>query len=462
LNVVFCTTCKNRTPHLRETLPRNLADNPNARFVVLDYNSQDDLLTFLRAFEGEIAERRLTVYSFMGWHKFRMAHAKNLAHRLGILEEGEILVNLDADNFAGPDFVSYAQEQFSEPQIFLWTRMIKGAMTRGLGGRIVVPTKAFWKTGGYDEKYVEWSPDDKDFHLRLKIIGYKPVEIERKFLLGVTHNDRVRFKEYPHLETEAGDEFKIDEISITKSVVNEGRIGCGVVYRNFDRDDLVEVKPVATRIFGVGYPKTGTVSLHAAFQLLGYESWHWSSAHVAKRIWQEMHGAGARSASLEGYEALCDLPIPLLYEKLDKAYPGSKFILTLRNEQNWLESIRRHFLDAYNPWKAQWDSDPFSNRVHFLTYGRTDFDPKVFLDRYRAHNAAVQEYFRWRPESLLILHLDRGDGWGRLCPFLGRPVPRVPFPRKNKTNGLYLAITTNNDRETEEPLNRDQSLHAAR
>jgi hypothetical protein len=436
-NVTFCTTCKNRTPHLRETLPKNLSDNPNSRFVVLDYNSQDDLLPFLRSFEGAIEERRLAVYSFLGWHKFRMAHAKNLAHRLGILEGGEILVNLDADNFAGLDFESYARERFEEPQIFLWTRMIKGAMTRGLGGRIAVRKKAFWKAGGYDEKYAEWSPDDKDFHLRLKTIGYKPVEIERQFLLGVTHNDRIRFKEYPHLETEAGDEFKIDEKTITTSVVNSGRIGCGVVYRNFDRDDLVEVKPVATRIFGVGYPKTGTVSLHEAFGLLGFESWHWSSAHVAKSIWQQMN-TGGRSESLEAYEALTDLPIPLLYEKLDKAYPGSKFILTLRSEGNWLESVRRHFLPEYNPWRSGWDEDPFSNRVHYLTYGRTDFDPEVFLSRYREHNAAVQEYFRWRPESLLILHLDRGDGWGKLCPFLGLPAPKAPFPRKNKTNELSL------------------------
>jgi Sulfotransferase domain len=371
-----------------------------------------------------------------------MAHAKNLAHRLGILEGGEILVNLDADNFAGVDFESFARERFTDPQIFLWTRMIKGAMTRGLGGRIVVPQKAFWKAGGYDEKYSEWSPDDKDFHLRLKTLGYKPVEIEREFLMGVTHNDRIRFKEYPHLETEPGDEFTIDEQSITQSVVNGGKIGCGTVYRNFDRDDLVEVKPVATRIFGIGYPKTGTLSLHHAFQLLGYESWHWSSAHVAKRIWQQMHSDTHRSEALEGYEALCDLPIPLLYEKLDKAYPGSKFILTLRSEENWLESIRKHFLDEYNPWKSQWDEDPFSHRVHHLTFGRTDFDAEVFLSRYREHNAAVQEYFRWRPESLLILHLDRKDGWGKLCPFLGRPIPAVPFPRKNKTNENSIIWTT--------------------
>ena len=40
-----------------------------------------------------------------------MAHAKNMAHRLGIIEGADILCNLDADNFTGPGFASYIAEQ---------------------------------------------------------------------------------------------------------------------------------------------------------------------------------------------------------------------------------------------------------------------------------------------------------------------------------------------------------------
>src|SRR6202035_2624245 len=128
--LVFCTTCKNRTAHLRETLPRNLRDNPDSRFVVLDYNSQDDLLEFLGSFSGQIADGQLSVYSFRGWPKFRMAHAKNMAHRLGILEGGRILVNLDADNFAGANFSAFASDVFG-PGLFLWANMVKGEMAGG-------------------------------------------------------------------------------------------------------------------------------------------------------------------------------------------------------------------------------------------------------------------------------------------------------------------------------------------
>lgn len=56
-------------------------------------------------------------------------------------------------------------------------------------------------------------------------------------------------------------------------------------------------------------------------------------------------------SALERHYALCDPPIPILYEKLDQAYPGSKFILTVRNEDKWLTSVRNHWSREHpRPW----------------------------------------------------------------------------------------------------------------
>jgi hypothetical protein len=431
--IVFCTTCKNRTQHLRETLPRNLDDNPNSLFVVVDYNSQDDLIPFLREFSTDIKDGRLSVFHYEGHPIFRMAHAKNLAHRLGAMVGGDVLVNLDADNFAGSRFEEFAEERFSEERIFLWGRMIKGEMDRGINGRIAVEQDAFFKLGGYDErKFTHWGSDDKDFNLRLRASDYRAVEIDRQYLTAVKHNDAMRFKEYPHLRNrQATIEAEITSATIRHRVVNGGNVGCATVHRNFDREDIVQVKPIVNRVFGIGLSKTGTSSLNAAFELLGYQSWHWSSAHAARTIWKEMN-EDQHSPTLERYDALCDLPIPILYKQLDHAYPGSKFILTLRNEETWLASIERHF-SGVNRWYSNWDSDPFSHRIHKITWGRKDFEPEQFLQRYRAHNAAVLEYFRWRPESLLTLRIDKGEGWQKICSFLGRPTPQLPFPHENKS-----------------------------
>jgi len=152
----------------------------------------------------------------------------------------------------------------------------------------------------------------------------------------------------------------------------------------------------------------------------------------AKRIWQEM-STGGSSRTLECSYALCDLPIPLLYGQLDAAYPGSKFILTIRDENEWLESVRRHWDRNINPFRSAWDTDPFTHRVHNLLYRRKDFDAETFLNRYRRHNAEVREYFKDRPNDLLIMDVDAGAGFKELCDFFDCVDPGVPYPRIDPT-----------------------------
>ena len=446
--IVFCTTCKGRAQHIEKTLPRNLADNadyPNCRFVILDYNSADHLLPYLGAnHAADVVGGRLAVYGEYSWPgPFRMAHAKNMAHRCGILEGADILVNLDADNFTGPGFASYIAEQFKTfgADSFLWARMIKGEMPRGINGRIVVSKHAFLNLGGYDEKYSTWSPDDKDFNLRLRRVGYIPREIDPRFLDAVVHNDKMRFREYQHISSHPGEESAETMGDSDETVVNFGNFGCGTVIKNSTirgaavlvlRERPVKLRPLPTRIFGIGMHKTATTSLHTALMILGLDSAHWENAHWAKAIWEEMSTMG-HSRTLERHYAISDLPIPLLYKALDKAYPGSKFILTTRNEQAWLESVKNHWDPDRNKFRLAWSTDPFTHRVHKLLYGQKGFDAGIMLERYRRHNAEVLEYFKDRPRDLLQMDMDNGGSWDLLCSFLDKPIPDVAYPR------LYVA-----------------------
>ena len=429
--IAFCITCKGRTQHLRETLPKNLADNPRSKFVVLDYNSRDGLLEYLRTEHGgAINEGQLVVYSYHTPQIFKMAHAKNMVHRLGILEGADILCNLDADNFTGPRFEDYVERTFAEAsgEIVMQGTMVKGVLPRGINGRIVCTARNFLKVGGYDEKFQTWAPDDKDFNLRLRLIGCEVIDIESCYLDAVRHNDRMRFKEYPHAE-HAGGYYEVPRVHHKRSAcVNGGNIGCGIVFRNWEFDDALPIRPLPTRIFGIGYQKTATTSLHHALDILGFESAHWKSAHWAKAIWREMT-RGGYSNTLERSYALCDFPIALLYRQLDAAYPGSKFILTVRDTAEWLESVRAHWNPEVNAFRAGWDGDAFSNRVHFLAYGREDFDAETMAARYEAHNREVAQYFRKRWFDLLTMNMSAGAGWPELCDFLGCEKPRQDYPR---------------------------------
>ncbi len=438
-SIAFCTTVKNRTQHLKLTLPQNLADNPNSLFIVLDYNSQDDLVDYLANHHNEdINSGRIVVYSERTQPIFRMAHAKNMAHRLGLLNGADILVNLDADNLTGPGFEEFIGWKFKQgdvflrtgqPDIFLWSNVKKSVMVRGISGRIAVTASAFIKAGGYDEKYDCWGPDDKDFNLRLRKLGYTAVEVDPAFLLGVPHNDKMRFREYPHVSRHGEDEFQIDKSTVERAAPNNGSFGCGTVYRNFDFAAPIILKPLASKVFCIGMHKTATTSLHHALEILGFDSWHWSSAHAAKAIWREMNNAGT-SPTVDRYDALGDLPIPMLYQQLDRAYPGSKFILTLRDEASWLDAVERHFDPRFNRFRVGWSKDPFTNRVHQVLYGRQDFDAAVFLERYQRHNREVLAYFEGRPDDLLVMKIhDNSTGWEPLCAFLDKPRPKMGYPR---------------------------------
>lgn len=439
--IAFCITCKGRSFHLKSTLPKNLADNAdykNCVFIVLDYSSDDDLLRYLAQNHWkEIKAGRLVVYSFRDAERFHMAHAKNMSHRCGMLEGADILCNLDADNYTEPGFASYIASVIHSPHDYLAVdKVIPGVTPRGVTGRIVVHKVAFLNSGGYDEKFASWSPDDKDFNHRLHRMGYRQNIIDKKFLNCIRHNDDIRFKEYPDVHDAVKNDYEciINNENAVKhakhTVVNFGDIGCGTVYRNYGETPIVLDK-LPTRIFGIGMHKTGTTSLSNALTILGFDSAHWLNPRWARNIWEEMATQG-KSSTAERHYAISDLPLPLLYKELDRAYPNSKFILTVREEVDWLTSVRDHWNALLNIFRDTWNNDCFTHKVHTLLYGRKMFDPLIFLNRYRRHNEEVKEYFKDRPDDLLILGIDEPRRWEKLCAFLKCDVPTVEYPRSNE------------------------------
>ena len=65
-------------------------------------------------------------------------------------------------------------------------------------------------------------------------------------------------------------------------------------------------------------------------------------------------------------------------------------------------------------------------------YESVIFDAEKFSAAYHRHHADVRRYFADRPDDLLEMNIIEGDGWEKLCPFLGLPTPAVPFPHLNR------------------------------
>jgi len=174
------------------------------------------------------------------------------------------------------------------------------------------------------------------------------------------------------------------------------------------------------KVFCIGLSKTGTTSLTRALQLLGFDAVHWYATRNAF-VYTD-HGIAVDWALFERHDAFADTPIARLYPELDARYPGSRFILTLRDPQAWLRSFADQF--------AEGGLDAFSARLHRDLYGTDSYDPELCAAAFTRHSGAVRAHFRSRPEALLELDIGAGHGWGPLCEFLGRPAPDVPFPHR--------------------------------
>lgn len=176
-----------------------------------------------------------------------------------------------------------------------------------------------------------------------------------------------------------------------------------------------------TKVFCIGFHKTGTSSLHRALNILGYRVTGPNGVrdkNIARNVLPMAHELVAQ------FDAFQDNPWPVLFKEMDEAYPGSKFILTERDPQAWIASQVRHFGRKKRPMR-QW----------IYGAGCPKGNEDIYVARFQKHYREVKAHFAGRPNDLLIMDLPGGDGWERLCPFLGEPIPEQLFPHANRAEG---------------------------
>ena len=176
------------------------------------------------------------------------------------------------------------------------------------------------------------------------------------------------------------------------------------------------------KVFCIGFHKTGTTSLEVALKKLGYRvtgSFGTKDPDIAQKV-----HAMAREIAGQ-YDAFEDNPWPVLYRELDEWFPGSKFILTRRPAANWIRSQVRDFATTETPMR-RW--------IYGENAGCPEGNEDTYVARYERHNREVLDYFRERPDDLLVMDIPADAQWDRLCAFLGHDVPNEPFPHANKAS----------------------------
>ena len=212
------------------------------------------------------------------------------------------------------------------------------------------------------------------------------------------------------------------------------------------------------RVVGAGFGRTGTTSLKAAMEVLGFGPSYTLSEvfrnpkHVG--FWEAAGDPAGGEVDWEGffadYGVAVDWPSCSFYGELMEAFPEAPVILTVRDPAPWYESTRSTIYGL-----RRLTTGPLPVRVAFSFAGL--FVPGVvgavrladrlvwedtfngrFEDRdyamgvFERHNDAVRR--RVPRERLLVF--DVREGWDPLCDFLGVDVPNDPFPRLNEAREM--------------------------
>lgn len=200
------------------------------------------------------------------------------------------------------------------------------------------------------------------------------------------------------------------------------------------------------KIFCIGRNKTGTTSLKKAFEDLGYLVGY---QRPAERLAPFYHQRNFKPIIeyCKTARVFQDVPFswPETYKFLDEAYPDAKFILSVRDSsEQWYDSLVRFHTKRYGRvpeiedlkkstyvWKG-WSYENFLARRDIKKI--KPLDKTTLVKEYEKHNQDVIEYFRDRPNKLLVINLSDSGSYKKFCRFLGVLPLYENFPWENKTS----------------------------
>jgi hypothetical protein len=192
----------------------------------------------------------------------------------------------------------------------------------------------------------------------------------------------------------------------------------------------------------VGLGRTGTNTLRAALEMLGYgPCYHSNSAlfehPLSNRLWlKRARGEPLDYDRIYGrYRSTASVTCVECWKSVVDHYPDAKVVLTVRDPDRWYDSTLAtlhkgahdwsvRLLARINPLVAAQRRLMIDHEIPYMKLGREGAGLY-----HRERNEAVAKAVA--PERLLVYRVD--EGWEPLCRFLGVAVPDLPFPHCNDT-----------------------------
>ena len=208
--------------------------------------------------------------------------------------------------------------------------------------------------------------------------------------------------------------------------------------------------PSRTKVFCVGYNKTGTTTIEAVLRNLGYRM-PGQARQEALVVEETFRGNFVPLRTLcSSYDAFQDMPFSqgVIYAIVDSMFPGSKFILTVRDSNEWFESLVRFHLGGILKKAGvesleEFGEQTFKDKAIYLhpnylqnvvqRHAVSVVDYEIHYDWslvynkehrieiYERRNREIIEYFQDRQDQLLVLDVTREKDNSAIVEFLGLP-----------------------------------------
>tara|TARA_R110000868_G_scaffold22354_40_gene91707 strand:- start:5262 stop:5897 length:636 start_codon:yes stop_codon:yes gene_type:complete len=199
------------------------------------------------------------------------------------------------------------------------------------------------------------------------------------------------------------------------------------------------------KIVGAGFGRTGTYSLKAGLEQLGFGPCHHMSNVIndpdqIARWSKAASGKPDLNRIFQGFSSAVDFPVAAFWQEAMADWPDARVILSYRDAEDWYESFSQTILPLVLD-KASWPqkSRPWFEMLEMIIigkalHGRTDREG--ILTAYRANEQAVRDLVR----TGRALIFDAADGWSPLCSFLGADLPATAYPQTNARTDFFASV----------------------
>ncbi len=203
-------------------------------------------------------------------------------------------------------------------------------------------------------------------------------------------------------------------------------------------------------VFCIGFNKTGTTSLTTLLNKVGYK--------VGPQLQGELL---IKDYAINNFKpiikfvkkskcnAFQDIPfsLPDTYKYLSKNFPESKFILTVRDSEDvWYNSLTRFHSSMFGLENRLPTEDDLLNSEHVYKGWMWDvykylfgtpkddlYNKDILCEKYLNHNQQVIDFFKNKPNKLLIVNLNEKNVVSKICSFLNIKNEVTEMPWDNKS-----------------------------